>query len=157
MTVTLIIGSPYCEIWKKKKWYLIHLILFLNNEGKICSLFYTVIKIRAQSLRLQVAGVSLALLATPEGKWGLLVVYQCPAILSLTLGTTSSSKEIMPIKVTYSWTLTSMAKSKLTLSILDHVMESLFVKLTFKAVDQILWCYHSNETSLQECFVSTIS
>ena len=38
---------------KKKKWYLIHLILLLNNEGKICSVFYSVIKIRAQSPRLR--------------------------------------------------------------------------------------------------------
>ena len=32
--------------------------------------------------------------------------------------------------------------------LLDQVISKLFVTLTSKTVDEIVWCYHSNETSL---------
>lgn len=36
---------------------------------------------------------------------------------------------------------------KLTPSILNRVMAKLFVTVTFKSGDEIVWCYHLNETS----------
>ena len=36
----------------------------------------------------------------------------------------------------------------LTLSLPECLMEFCKVTLTFEAVDEILWCYHSNESSL---------
>ena len=35
----------------------------------------------------------------------------------------------------------------LTLSLLESIMETCSVVLTFESVDEILWCDHSNETS----------
>ena len=32
-------------------------------------------------------------------------------------------------------------------SVVDHLMKDLSKSLTFKSMEQILWCYHSNETS----------
>ena len=34
-------------------------------------------------------------------------------------------------------------------------MARLFVTLTFKSVDEILWCYHLNETSFAELLYDT--
>ena len=36
----------------------------------------------------------------------------------------------------------------LTLSLAESIMETYSVVLTFESVDEILWCDHSNETSL---------
>ena len=39
-------------------------------------------------------------------------------------------------------------KCSLELSFLESIMETCSVVLTFESVDEILWCDHSNETSL---------
>ena len=43
---------------------------------------------------------------------------------------------------------TAVVPSLLTLSLPEYLMEFCKVSLTFEPVDQILWCDHSNETSL---------
>ena len=46
--------------------------------------------------------------------------------------------------------------SILTLSPLDRVMARLFVILSLKSVNETLWCYHLNESSLVELSLSAI-
>ena len=44
-------------------------------------------------------------------------------------------------------------KMCLTLSLPESIMETCNVVITFESVDEILWCDHSNETSLEVLFV----
>ena len=44
----------------------------------------------------------------------------------------------------------NMFFSKLNLSVLYQVITRLFFTLTFECVDEILQCYHSNDTSFAE-------
>ena len=44
----------------------------------------------------------------------------------------------------------------LTLSIPESIMETCSVDLTFESVDEILWCYHLNKTSLAVLLHGTI-
>ena len=44
----------------------------------------------------------------------------------------------------------------LTLSLSDSIMETCSVVLTFRSVDEILWCDHLNETSLAVLLHGTI-
>ena len=46
------------------------------------------------------------------------------------------------------WDLVYSIFSKLTVSLPESVTETCSVVLTFESVDEILWCDHSNETSL---------
>ena len=43
-----------------------------------------------------------------------------------------------------------------TLSVPESIMETCSVVLTFESVNEILWCDHSNETSLAVLFHGTI-
>ena len=47
-------------------------------------------------------------------------------------------------------------RSTLTLPLPDSIMETCSVVLTFKSVDEILWCDHSNETSTAVLLHGTI-
>ena len=51
----------------------------------------------------------------------------------------------------------STVKYELTPLILDLVMGRRSISLTFRYVDEYLWCYHSNETSLADVLRCTIS
>ena len=51
----------------------------------------------------------------------------------------------------------STVKYELTPLILDHVMGRRSLSLTFRYVDEDLWCYHANETSLADVLRCTIS
>ena len=48
------------------------------------------------------------------------------------------------------------AGQPLTLSLTESVMETCSIVLTFESVDEILWCDHSNETSLAVLLNGTI-
>ena len=50
----------------------------------------------------------------------------------------------------------NMFLSKLNLSVLYQVIARLFFNLTFKSVDEILQCYHSNDTSFAELLYRNI-
>ena len=50
----------------------------------------------------------------------------------------------------------NMFLSKLNLSVLYQVIAKLFFNLTFKSVDEILQCYHSNDTSFAELLYRNI-
>ena len=50
----------------------------------------------------------------------------------------------------------NMFLSKLNLSVLYQVIARLFFNLTFKSVDEILQCYHSNDTSFAELLCRNI-
>ena len=49
-----------------------------------------------------------------------------------------------------------MFLSKLNLSVLYQVIARLFFNLTFKSVDEILQCYHSDDTSFAELLFRNI-
>ena len=49
-----------------------------------------------------------------------------------------------------------MTLRSLTLSLPESIMETCSVVLTFESVDEILWCDHSNETSLAILLHGTI-
>ena len=51
----------------------------------------------------------------------------------------------------------STVKYELTPLILDHVMGRRSLSLTFRYVDEDLWCYRANETSLADVLRCTIS
>ena len=73
---------------------------------------------------------------------------------------TGRGKEFLPFFsffiFPYPHTLTFLMNPFLNLLLQDHTIATLFIMLTYKSADEILWCYLSNKTSWTELSHSNV-